>query len=111
MVNIKLDKTGGLTEALALREAAREAEGFGDHGGLHGWQRLWPWRLRCFLRRALRWWTWMGRLLLAEDRPVPPWQYDTAWRASARSGAVGVRLAHPVDKIAPRKPGSDPEDV
>jgi L-alanine-DL-glutamate epimerase-like enolase superfamily enzyme len=28
MVNIKLDKTGGLTEALALREAAR-AEGFG----------------------------------------------------------------------------------
>ena len=28
MVNIKLDKTGGLTEALALREAAR-AEGYG----------------------------------------------------------------------------------
>jgi L-alanine-DL-glutamate epimerase-like enolase superfamily enzyme len=27
MVNIKLDKTGGLTEALALREAAR-AEGY-----------------------------------------------------------------------------------
>ena len=28
MVNIKLDKTGGLTEALALREAAR-AQGYG----------------------------------------------------------------------------------
>jgi L-Ala-D/L-Glu epimerase len=28
MVNIKLDKTGGLTEALALRDAAR-AQGFG----------------------------------------------------------------------------------
>jgi L-Ala-D/L-Glu epimerase len=28
MVNIKLDKTGGLTEALALRDAAR-AEGYG----------------------------------------------------------------------------------
>ncbi|MCB2142275.1 MAG: dipeptide epimerase, partial [Rhodobacteraceae bacterium] len=28
VVNIKLDKTGGLTEALAMRDAAR-AEGFG----------------------------------------------------------------------------------
>ena len=28
MVNVKLDKTGGLTEALALRDAARAA-GFG----------------------------------------------------------------------------------
>ena len=35
MVNVKLDKAGGLTEALALRDAARAA-GFGDHGRLHG---------------------------------------------------------------------------
>jgi L-alanine-DL-glutamate epimerase-like enolase superfamily enzyme len=35
MVNIKLDKTGGLTEALALRAAAR-AEGLRGHGRLHG---------------------------------------------------------------------------
>ena len=35
MVNIKLDKTGGLTEALALYDAARAA-GLQDHGRLHG---------------------------------------------------------------------------
>ena len=34
MINIKLDKTGGLTEALALRRAA-EARGSRHHGGLH----------------------------------------------------------------------------
>ena len=35
MVNIKLDKTGGLTEALALRDAA-PGRGIQGHGRLHG---------------------------------------------------------------------------
>ena len=35
MVNIKLDKTGGLTEALALREAAH-GRGLRDHDWVHG---------------------------------------------------------------------------
>jgi L-alanine-DL-glutamate epimerase-like enolase superfamily enzyme len=35
MVNIKLDKTGGLTEALALRDAGPARRVF-DHGRLHG---------------------------------------------------------------------------
>ena len=35
IVNIKLDKTGGLTEALRLLERAKN-EGMGDHGRLHG---------------------------------------------------------------------------
>ena len=34
-INVKLDKTGGLTEALALAHAAREM-GFSDHGWMHG---------------------------------------------------------------------------
>ena len=34
-VNIKLDKTGGLTEALAMAEEA-ERLGFARHGRLHG---------------------------------------------------------------------------
>ena len=34
-INIKLDKAGGLTAALVLRDRAREL-GFGDHGRLHG---------------------------------------------------------------------------
>ncbi|STD85280.1 putative mandelate racemase/muconate lactonizing family protein [Escherichia coli] len=34
MVNIKLDKTGGLTEALALATEAR-AQGFQSDAGLH----------------------------------------------------------------------------
>ena len=33
-VNIKLDKTGGLTEALRL-QAAAESKGFSDNGGLY----------------------------------------------------------------------------
>ena len=37
MVNIKLDKTGGLTEALALREQAR-GTGLSGHGRLHAGQ-------------------------------------------------------------------------
>ena len=35
-INIKLDKTGGLTEALAACGRAAEARGSGHHGRLHG---------------------------------------------------------------------------
>ncbi len=75
MVNIKLDKTGGLTEALALRDAAR-AEGFGVMVG-------------CMLGTSLAMAPAVlvaqgadvvdldGPLLLAEDRE-PPLAYDAA---------------------------------
>ncbi|MFQ6547326.1 N-acetyl-D-Glu racemase DgcA [Aestuariibius sp. 2305UL40-4] len=73
MVNIKLDKTGGLTEALALRDAARQA-GFGIMVG-------------CMVGSSLAMAPAMlvaqgaeivdldGPLLLAEDRK-PPLRYD-----------------------------------
>jgi L-alanine-DL-glutamate epimerase-like enolase superfamily enzyme len=69
LVNIKLDKTGGLTEALALRDAAR-AEGYGVMVG-------------CMLGSSLAMAPAVlvaqgadvvdldGPLLLAEDRPAP----------------------------------------
>jgi L-alanine-DL-glutamate epimerase-like enolase superfamily enzyme len=51
MVNIKLDKTGGLTEALALRDAP--APGYGSWSA--AWSdRRWPWRPPCWWRRARR---------------------------------------------------------
>ena len=58
VVNIKLDKTGGLTEALALREAA-QAEGYDRDGWLHGSS------LAMVLGSGDR---LDGPLLLAEDR-------------------------------------------
>jgi L-Ala-D/L-Glu epimerase len=52
MINIKLDKTGGLTEALALRREAL-AQGFGSWSA--AWSaRRWPWRRRCWWRRGRR---------------------------------------------------------
>ncbi len=75
MVNIKLDKTGGLTEALALRDAAR-AQGYAVMVG-------------CMLGSSLAMAPAMlvaqgaditdldGPLLLAEDRQ-PPLRHDTA---------------------------------
>lgn len=75
MVNVKLDKTGGLTEALALRDAARAA-GFGVMTG-------------CMVGSSLAMAPAVlaaqgsavvdldGPLLLAEDRPAPL-RYDAA---------------------------------
>jgi L-alanine-DL-glutamate epimerase-like enolase superfamily enzyme len=82
LVNIKLDKTGGLTEALALRDAARAA-GFGVMVG-------------CMVGTSLAMAPALlpaqgagvvdldGPLLLARDR-VPPLRYEgsTAWPADA----------------------------
>jgi hypothetical protein len=53
MVNIKLDKTGGLTEALALRRQRRRR-------ATASWSAAWsarrsPWRPRCWWRRGPRW--------------------------------------------------------
>lgn len=69
MVNVKLDKTGGLTEALALTAAAR-AQGFGVMVGcmvgtslaMAPATLLTPWAAHVDLD---------GPLLLAEDRPQP----------------------------------------
>ena len=80
MVNIKLDKTGGLTEALALRAAARGRRLRRD-GRLHG--RLEPrrWHRRCCWRRGRRWSTSTGRC---------------CWRATATHGLVyDERGVHP----------------
>jgi L-alanine-DL-glutamate epimerase-like enolase superfamily enzyme len=75
MINIKLDKTGGLTEAIALRDAAR-AEGYGIMVG-------------CMLGSSLAMAPALlvaqgadvvdldGPLLLAADRPAGL-TYDTA---------------------------------
>ena len=53
MVNIKLDKTGGLTEALALRDAA--ARGRASASWSAAWSaRASAWRRRCWWRRARR---------------------------------------------------------
>ena len=59
MVNIKLDKTGGLTEALALRDAAR-AEGYRVMVGCMVGVR-WPWPRPCWWRKGPRLSIWTGR--------------------------------------------------
>ena len=73
-VNIKLDKTGGLTEALALRQAAL-AGGYRDHGRLHGWAPRSPWRRPCWWPRGRDVVDLDGPLLLAKDR-TPGLVYD-----------------------------------
>ena len=49
-INIKLDKTGGLTEALRMQKRAREL-GFGIMVGWMVLGRPWPWRLQYYWRR------------------------------------------------------------
>jgi len=69
MVNIKLDKTGGLTEALALRDAAREA-GFGVMvGSMVGTSLAMAPALLVAQGAEIA--DLDGPLLLAEDRPNP----------------------------------------
>ncbi|MBC6443032.1 MAG: dipeptide epimerase [Rhodobacteraceae bacterium] len=75
IVNIKLDKTGGLTEALALRTAAREA-GYGVMVGCMVGSSLAIAPATLVAQGAL--FTDLdGPLLLAEDR-VPPITFDDA---------------------------------
>ena len=69
MVNIKLDKTGGLTEALALRDAAR-AEGYGVMVGCMVGSSL-AMAPAVLLAQGAEVVDLDGPLLLAEDRDVP----------------------------------------
>ncbi|MEM6824881.1 MAG: N-acetyl-D-Glu racemase DgcA [Pseudomonadota bacterium] len=75
MVNIKLDKTGGLTEALALKEAAM-AEGFGIMVGCMVGTSL-AMAPATILAQGAAFTDLDGPLLLAEDR-TPPLNYDDA---------------------------------
>jgi len=73
VVNIKLDKTGGLTEALALREAAVDA-GFGVMVGCMVGSSL-AMAPAVLVAQGALYTDLDGPLLLAEDR-VPPLTYD-----------------------------------
>ncbi|MFN4099078.1 MAG: N-acetyl-D-Glu racemase DgcA [Pararhodobacter sp.] len=75
MVNIKLDKTGGLTEALALRDAA-QAEGFRVMVGCMVGTSL-AMAPAVLVAQGVEVVDLDGPLLLAEDR-VPPLHYDEA---------------------------------
>jgi L-alanine-DL-glutamate epimerase-like enolase superfamily enzyme len=76
MVNIKLDKTGGLTEALELRREARE-QGFAIMVGCMVGTSL-AMAPAVILAQGARVTDLDGPLLLAEDREVPL-RYDGAW--------------------------------
>jgi L-Ala-D/L-Glu epimerase len=69
LVNIKLDKTGGLTEALALRDAARAA-GFGVMVGCMVGSSL-AMAPAVLVAQGADWVDLDGPLLLAEDREMP----------------------------------------
>jgi L-alanine-DL-glutamate epimerase-like enolase superfamily enzyme len=75
MVNIKLDKTGGLTEALALRDAAKAA-GYGIMVGCMVGSSL-AMAPAVLVAQGAEIIDLDGPLLLAEDRPVPL-VYDAA---------------------------------
>ena len=75
MVNIKLDKTGGLTEALALRDAAR-AEGYAVMVGCMVGSSL-AMAPAVLVAQGAEIVDLDGPLLLAEDRD-PPLHYDTS---------------------------------
>lgn len=75
VVNIKLDKTGGLTEALSLRDAAR-AEGFGLMVGCMVGSSL-AMAPAVIVAQGAEYVDLDGPLLLAQDRPAPL-TYDAA---------------------------------
>ena len=75
VVNIKLDKTGGLTEALSLRDAAR-AEGFGLMVGCMVGSSL-AMAPAVIVAQGAEYVDLDGPLLLAQDRPAPL-LYDAA---------------------------------
>jgi len=69
VVNIKLDKTGGLTEALALRDAARD-QGYGVMVGCMVGSSL-AMAPAVIVAQGAQVVDLDGPLLLAEDRPEP----------------------------------------
>ncbi len=75
LINIKLDKTGGLTEALALRDEAR-AQGLGVMVGCMVGSSL-AMAPAVLVAQGADWTDLDGPLLLAEDRPFPL-SYDGA---------------------------------
>ena len=75
VINIKLDKTGGLTEALALRRAAKEA-GFGVMVGCMVGSSL-AMAPAILVAQGAEFVDLDGPLLLAEDRD-PPLEYSTS---------------------------------
>ena len=66
-VNIKLDKTGGLTEALAFSPQPRASMAFASWSDAWS-RRRWRWRRRCSSPRAPTFVDLDGPLLLARDR-------------------------------------------
>ena len=88
MVNIKLDKTGGLTEALALRDAARAA-GYRVMVGCMVGSSL-AMAPAVLLAQGAAVVDLDGPLLLARDRAHRPGLRRTG-RASADARALGVR--------------------
>jgi L-alanine-DL-glutamate epimerase-like enolase superfamily enzyme len=75
VVNLKLDKTGGLTEGLATRDLARQM-GFGVMVGCMVGSSL-AMAPAVLLAQGAEWTDLDGPLLLSEDRPYPL-QYDSA---------------------------------
>lgn len=69
VVNLKLDKTGGLTEALLTRDLARQA-GFAVMAGCMVGSSL-AMAPAALLAQGAQWTDLDGPLLLAEDRPYP----------------------------------------
>ena len=88
MVNIKLDKTGGLTEALALRDAARAA-GFGIMVGCMVGSSL-AMAPAVLVAQGAAVTDLDGPLLLGARPRRIRCVYDAARRASVHAGALGV---------------------
>ena len=98
-VNIKLDKAGGLTEALALAAEA-ERRGFAVMVGCMVATSLAMAPAMLLAQRA-RWVDLDGPLLLARDRPEGL-LYEGSLDLSARGVVVGVRKGASADATKPR---------
>ena len=86
-VNIKLDKTGGLTEALALAAEAQRA-GLRHHGRLYGRRRRSAMAPALLVAQRARVVDLDGPLLLARDRE-PGLRYEGSLVYSATSALWG----------------------
>ncbi len=104
VVNIKLDKTGGLTEALALKAEARGA-GLPDHGRLHG-RLVLAMAPAVLLAQGADWTDLDGPLLLAEDRDraAASTTRPACIRPRRRSGGKAARPASAAPSPRPSPP-------